>query len=226
MLPEVTSQLKIVTDLQQIASKNLLFEIQNWQVAMAGGKKLLVVFLYLGLNSFLNLLNKWALGVYGFKFPVVMTVMHMIFSFLFLLPIMIFHPSYAGQHHTALKTQWKGVVMIGSFMAINIALNNASLVTMTLSLNQVIRASIPCFTGVFAIFVEKRYPTPLQGMGLAPISLVRCPQHVSMSLQSNGPCRRLSLAPRSSACFATTCPPMDPSMRPCPCGSLSSTQSA
>eukprot|EP00959_Pyramimonas_sp_CCMP1952_P270699 5658954-Pyramimonas_sp.AAC.2 len=59
MLPEVTSQLKIVTDLQQIASKNLLFEIQNWQVAMAGGKKLLVVFLYLGLNSFLNLLNKW-----------------------------------------------------------------------------------------------------------------------------------------------------------------------
>mmetsp|Transcript_7751 Transcript_7751/g.15824 ORF Transcript_7751/g.15824 Transcript_7751/m.15824 type:complete len:364 (-) Transcript_7751:643-1734(-) len=134
-------------------------------------KKLVVVFLYLALNSFLNLLNKWALGVYGFKFPIVMTVMHMTFSFLFLLPIMLIHPSYAGQHQPLLKAQWKGVALIGSFMAINIALNNASLVTMTLSLNQVIRASIPCFTGVFAIFVEKRYPTQLQGMGLAPISM-------------------------------------------------------
>eukprot|EP00242_Pyramimonas_sp_CCMP2087_P007992 CAMPEP_0198197898 /NCGR_PEP_ID=MMETSP1445-20131203/1469_1 /TAXON_ID=36898 /ORGANISM="Pyramimonas sp., Strain CCMP2087" /LENGTH=279 /DNA_ID=CAMNT_0043867317 /DNA_START=233 /DNA_END=1069 /DNA_ORIENTATION=+ len=133
-------------------------------------KKILAVALYLGLNSSLNLLNKWALGVYGFKFPIVMTVMHMTFSFLFLLPIMLFNTTIS-QHQAVLEKQWKGVALIGVFMAINIALNNASLVSMALSLNQVIRASIPCFTAVFAVFVENRFPTKLQAIGLAPISL-------------------------------------------------------
>ncbi|PSC71928.1 Drug Metabolite transporter superfamily [Micractinium conductrix] len=33
----------------------------------------LMVLAYLGLNSSLNLLNKWSLGVYGFRFPFLLT---------------------------------------------------------------------------------------------------------------------------------------------------------
>ena len=45
---------------------------------------------YLGLNSLLNLTNKWALG--WFQFPLVMTTCHMAVSFLMLLPIMLAEP--------------------------------------------------------------------------------------------------------------------------------------
>jgi len=39
-----------------------------------------LIMAYLGLNSTLNLLNRWALGIYGFRFPVFMTICHMLFS--------------------------------------------------------------------------------------------------------------------------------------------------
>ena len=38
-----------------------------------------------------------------------------------------------------LPLQWKGVVYIGCFMALNIALNNLSLLDISLTLNQIIR---------------------------------------------------------------------------------------
>ena len=46
-----------------------------------------LLFLYLTLNSVLNLTNKWALS--WFSFPLLLTACHMAFSFVFLLPIML-----------------------------------------------------------------------------------------------------------------------------------------
>ena len=74
----------------------------------------------------------------GFSFPLFLTVGHMVFSFVVLAPVMAFQP-FASLHHATLRKQWKGLVCIGGFMALNIALNNLSLVDITLSLNQVIR---------------------------------------------------------------------------------------
>ncbi len=98
----------------------------------------LLVAAYLGLNSILNLTNKWALGVYGFTFPLLLTTCHMLFSFCVLLPFMIREP-FRSKHRATLEKQWKGLVAIGVYMAANVSLNNLSLVLITLSLNQVIR---------------------------------------------------------------------------------------
>ena len=140
---------------------------------------------YLVLNSSLNILMKWSLGIYGappcwltmsrwlvrwprqrdgsardalyrrtstlmptisrvcctgFTFPLFLTVGHMLFSFSCLAPIMAFEP-FVSKHHATLRKQWKGLACIGAFMALNIALNNLSLVHITLSLNQVIRCA-------------------------------------------------------------------------------------
>ena len=93
---------------------------------------------YLGLNSLLNLTNKWALGVYGLSFPLLLTTVHMAFSFTVLLPFML-RPSMQQRHRDTLSKQWKGIVAIGLYMACNVALNNSSLVWVTLTLNQIIR---------------------------------------------------------------------------------------
>ena len=93
---------------------------------------------YLTLNSTLNLMNKWLLGIYGFSFPLLLTSCHMLFSFLILLPFMLREP-FRSLHAATLQKQWKGIIGIGLFMAVNIAFNNLSLVQITLSLNQVIR---------------------------------------------------------------------------------------
>ena len=96
---------------------------------------------YLTLNSLLNLTNKWVLSSstgYGFTFPLALTCCHMAFSFVALLPYML-GKSMRGTHRKSIEKQWKGLVAIGVLMAANIALNNSSLVNMSLSLNQIIR---------------------------------------------------------------------------------------
>ena len=75
-----------------------------------------------------------------------MTVAHMLFSFIVLAPFMMMEP-FKSQHKTTLQKQWKGLLCIGAFMALNIALNNLSLVEITLSLNQVIR----CFAAALLL---------------------------------------------------------------------------
>ena len=77
-------------------------------------------------------------GCAGFAFPLAMTVSHMAFSFAMLAPIMML-PSFRILHWATLQKQWKGMLFIGAFLALNIALNNISLVEISLSLNQVIR---------------------------------------------------------------------------------------
>lgn len=114
---------------------DLLFDTSNkHQLAL----NVLLVIAYLGLNSVLNLTNKWALGVYGFSFPLLLTTCHMAFSCCVLLPFMLQEP-FRSKHRSTIEKQWKGLAAIGIYMAANVSLNNLSLVLITLSLNQVIR---------------------------------------------------------------------------------------
>lgn len=130
---------------------------------------LVLIAAYLGLNSSLNMLNKWALGVYGFRFPFLLTSTHMLFSFCALAPIAM-RESIKVHRHT-LERQWKGVVYIGMFLALNIALNNVSLLDISLSLNQIIRSSIPVVTCVLAIVVENRQPSHAEALSLIVLVL-------------------------------------------------------
>lgn len=62
---------------------------------------------------------------------------HMAFSFCVLAPVAMREPWES--HRRTLEKQWKGIVYIGAFMALNIALNNISLLDISLTLNQIIR---------------------------------------------------------------------------------------
>lgn len=100
-----------------------------------------LVAIYLTLNSVLNLTNKWVLSSdtgYGFSFPLLLTSCHMAFSFLALLPMML-APAKRAVLAESLGKQWRGLVAVGMFMALNVSLNNTSLVWLALSVNQVIR---------------------------------------------------------------------------------------
>jgi len=130
----------------------------------------LLVVAFLALNSLLNLTNKWVLSVYHFRFPLLLTACHMSFSFCALLPFMLTEP-YKSRHADTIKKQWKGLFAIGLFMAANISLNNVSLMLITLSLNQVIRSSIPVCTATTAVLIEHRIPSLVEATALVILSL-------------------------------------------------------
>ena len=60
------------------------------------------------------------------------------FSFLALLPIML-SPSFRLLHRPTLERSWSGFLVVGACFATNLGLNNLSLASISLSLNQVIR---------------------------------------------------------------------------------------
>ena len=126
---------------------------------------------YLGLNSFLNLLNRWALGIYGLRFPLIMTSAHMIFGSAALSPMMLMKEEYASRHHLVLQNDWKGLATIAVMNGFQIACNNASLTVMELSMNQVIRASIPVLVAILAVCIEGKVPSKGEIACLFVISL-------------------------------------------------------
>jgi drug/metabolite transporter (DMT)-like permease len=59
------------------------------------------------------------------------------------------------------RKDWRALLIIGAVNGPQIALNNASLVSIELSLNQAIRAAIPVCVACFAFCLERRVPTPV-----------------------------------------------------------------
>ncbi|CAK0783113.1 hypothetical protein CVIRNUC_006308 [Coccomyxa viridis] len=130
----------------------------------------LTIAAFLVLNASLNMLNRWVLGVYGFKFPIFLTMAHLTIGFFVLSPIMTL-PYYSKQHAPTLKAQWKGIACVGSFKVANIVANNASLVLISLSLNQIIRSGIPIVTAILGIAIEHTVPTGFEVLSLIILTL-------------------------------------------------------
>ncbi|KAI3431814.1 hypothetical protein D9Q98_010567 [Chlorella vulgaris] len=129
----------------------------------------LLVSVFLCLNSSLNLMNKWALGHAGFRFPFLLSSCHMAFSFAVLAPVALLRGG--EQHRRTLDRQWGGILAIGAFMALNIALNNISLLDISLSLNQIIRSAIPVVASLMAMLIESKVPSSQEAASLLVISL-------------------------------------------------------
>lgn len=106
--------------------------------------------LFFLLNVTLSLLNRWALGIQGFSFPMFLTMFQALFTFCCVLIAMIFSPTMTGDLRRLAQEEWKGILAVGFWMSLNIALNNYSLVHISLSLNQVLRygavlcLNVPC----------------------------------------------------------------------------------
>jgi len=115
--------------------------------------------LYIILNASLNFLNRWALGVHSFTFPLALTGAHMLLNPVLLLPVMLAKGLTWQDFSQTVGTKWKGIVVVGLLNGVQIALNNSSLVVMELSLNQVVRAAMPVFVALLAVVVEGRVPT-------------------------------------------------------------------
>ena len=82
----------------------------------------------------------------------------MIFGSLALAPMMLSSEHYALRHATVLANDWKGLATIALMNGFQIACNNASLTVMELSMNQIIRASIPVLVAMLAVCIEGKVP--------------------------------------------------------------------
>ena len=111
------------------------------------------------------------MGIHGFKFPVLVTSTHMIFGSWALIPMMMLEDKYVEEHGTNLREQWLGLAAVALMNGVQIALNNASLQTTELSMNQVVRASIPVLTALAGICIESKVPTCAEMIALSAVSL-------------------------------------------------------
>lgn len=76
-----------------------------------------------------------------------------------------------GAEAAMLRTRWRGILYIGTFMAMQLGLNNVSLQDISLTLNQIIRSAIPVVTCILAIAVEKKVPTRREVVSLVVLSV-------------------------------------------------------
>ena len=120
-----------------------------------------LVVAFLALNSSLSILNRWALGAHGgLSFPLIVTGVHMITGTAAIAPLMALHPGYYACLKREWARRWRALSAIGVMNVTQIALNNSSLVSLELSMNQIVRATGPVLTALIAIYVENRVPTP------------------------------------------------------------------
>jgi drug/metabolite transporter (DMT)-like permease len=124
---------------------------------------------FLALNSGLSILNRWALGLHGFDFPLLLTATHMLFGTCALSPLMLLHEKYYAAHAEMFKL-WPSLALIGVLNGVQIAANNASLAYIELSLNQVIRAFGPLVVASVAIVVEGKVATRPETAALLTIA--------------------------------------------------------
>ena len=107
--------------------------------------------------------------MYGFRFPFFLTASHMAFCFVALLPRELCR-ARSGDGQDPVRRQWRGLLGIGAFLACGISLNNISLMDISLSLNQVIRSSIPVVTCLLSMAVEGKVPSGLEATSLVVLS--------------------------------------------------------
>merc|ERR1712166_539926 len=128
--------------------------------------------LWMFLNFALNFFNKWAFtkvedGGAGFSFPIFYTMWNTLASFCGANLLMLLGPVNR-------TISWKQVVdnkfallVFGVVFSSNIVTNNASLVYISLSVNQVIKCLVPIPAIIFSYFIEKKsYSYPILGASL------------------------------------------------------------
>lgn len=130
-----------------------------------------LVLLYLGLNCGLSLLNRWALGLYGLKFPIIMTATHMIFGSFALAPMLVLSDAYTLEHVPTLRSSGWALALVAVLNGVQIACNNASLGEIELSMNQIVRAFCPVLTALLGVSIEGKTPSSAELLALLMVSL-------------------------------------------------------
>ena len=131
-----------------------------------------VIFLWMVLNFALNFFNKWAFtsvedGGAGFGFPIFYTMWNTFASFFGANLLMVLVPANRTiSWKQFIDNKW-ALLVFGVVFSSNIVTNNASLVYISLSVNQVIKCLVPIPAIIFSYFIEKKtYSYPVLGAAL------------------------------------------------------------
>ena len=128
-----------------------------------------VIFMWMFLNFALNFFNKWAFtkvedGGAGFSFPIFYTMWNTLASFLGANLLMLIVPVNRTICWKQFVDNKFALLVFGVVFSSNIVTNNASLVYISLSVNQVIKCLVPIPAIIFSYFIEKKsYSYPILG---------------------------------------------------------------
>ena len=131
-----------------------------------------VIFLWMVLNFALNFFNKWAFtsvedGGAGFGFPIFYTMWNTFASFFGANLLMILVPANRTISWKQFIDNKFALLVFGVVFSSNIVTNNASLVYISLSVNQVIKCLVPIPAIIFSYFIERKtYSYPILGASL------------------------------------------------------------
>lgn len=121
----------------------------------------LIVSLWASMNLAFNFFNAYALrpkekdGA-GFSFPFFYSGCHMIASFIGVNIIFWVKPSLNTLSSAQWQAKWLPLLSLSVLMVTNIGCNNASLVYIGLSVNQIIKSITPLPTMILSFFIEKK----------------------------------------------------------------------
>ncbi|XVE76494.1 hypothetical protein DITRI_Ditri12bG0178100 [Diplodiscus trichospermus] len=114
------------------------------------------------------LLNKYLLSNYGFKYPIFLTMCHMIACSL-LSYIAITWLKVVPMQSIGSRKQFLKITALSLFFCFSVVLGNVSLRYLPVSFNQAIGATTPFFTAVFAYVMSKKTESWVTYVTLIPV---------------------------------------------------------
>merc|ERR1712166_630666 len=135
-----------------------------------------VVAAWASINLALNFFNSYALrpeekGGLGFSFPFVYSGCHQIASFIGVNVIFKVKPNLNTLSRAQWKAKWPALLGLSVMMVLSIGCNNASLVYVGLSVNQIIKSITPLPTMILSYCTEKKvYSWQLVGIVLLQVA--------------------------------------------------------
>ncbi|GAB4834279.1 hypothetical protein Ancab_032546 [Ancistrocladus abbreviatus] len=130
----------------------------------------LIVASWYASNIGVLLLNKYLLSIYGFRYPIFLTMLHMLscsayssaaIHFLNLVPL----------QHIQSNRQFLKIFALSAIFCFSVVCGNASLKYIPVSFNQAIGATTPFFTAIFAFVITCKKEAPQVYLALVPVVL-------------------------------------------------------
>lgn len=116
------------------------------------------------------LLNKYLLSIYGYKYPIFLTMLHMCACSLYSYAALAWLEIVPMQYILSRK-QFLKIVALSLIFCFSVVSGNTSLRYLPVSFNQAIGATTPFFTAVFAVLITWKRESSVVYMALIPVVL-------------------------------------------------------
>ncbi|MQL92091.1 hypothetical protein Taro_024706 [Colocasia esculenta] len=116
------------------------------------------------------LLNKYLLSIYGYRYPIFLTMLHMVSCSLYSLAAVHWLGLVPLQHISS-RRQLLKIAALSAIFCFSVVCGNTSLRYIPVSFNQAVGATTPFFTAIFAFLLTCRREHPLVYLALLPVVL-------------------------------------------------------